>query len=144
MSLCSLQCLLRKFCRAVRKSRSNAGEMKPVRIRENGVKIEQICRRAGNGRSGTVIHNVRRAHGGTRFQIVDAKAVSAAGDKLCSYIIFAHRRNRAVSDRIVRDCSYKLCIISVIGKRYRHIGLTSAIIDIKFICLYKFFIARGG
>ena len=117
--------------------------MKPVRIRKDRIKIKQLSLRTGNGRSGTVVHDVGRTHRGSRLQIIDAETVTAAGNKCCSYIVFAKSCDRAVTDGIVRNGGHKFRVVSIVGQRYCYIGLAAAVIDIKFICLYKFFIARG-
>ena len=117
--------------------------MEPVSISKNFIKVELIRSCCCNGAVCTVINNIGSPHCRTGLQEVDSQSLAAACNMLCSYIIFSQCRHCAVTDWILGDSCHKLNIMSVVGQRYSHIGLSAAVVDIKLVCLDEFFIVGG-
>ena len=114
---------------------SDAAPMEPVGIAEDGVEVKVLGLCLADTAVGTVVDNLAGTHAGSRLEIVDAHARSAADDEVgvdtiplqCIYSGLAHL--------VGGQLRHKIGLMTIIGQADGHIGLASAIGGIETVCL---------
>ena len=144
MLLCSDQGLLGKLCGSIGNSGGDTGEMEPVCILENIIEIKICLGCGGNGRMCPVVNNLGRSHGRAALEIVDTKSLTTFCDVLGAYIVLSEGCNRALTNLVVGNCSHELSVMTIVCKRYGHVCLTAAVVDVKLVCLNEFLEIGGG
>ena len=89
MSLGSLQGSLGQLDGRIADGGSDSGEVEPVAIGEDGVKIKLVGSSGSNGAVSAVINHVGSSHSGSGLQIVDSQSLAASGNVLGSNIVFS-------------------------------------------------------
>ena len=117
--------------------RSDTAPVEPVGTFHNGVEIEirGVC--LGDGRTGTVVDNLRRAHRSACFAIVYTYAIASARHIARVNAVTTQGIDRGLAYLVFRQLAHKAGFMAIIGATDCHIGLAATPYNIKIIYLHK-------
>ena len=101
--------------------------MEPGCVAENRGPVDHSRLQGVEGRVGTVVDHVRRAHRSGFFHIVKPQPLSAAQDAVRGNAVAAQVVDTGVGHPVVRQAGDEFAVEAEVGQRYGDIGLASAV-----------------